>query len=140
MRSRVLAIRSRPGEAQLAKQRRERAAKARLKDIRECVVYTDNVPTSVEWVLITTDILTEAQHHVTTANRIWEAECLKAVVYTVDGEDLTRADAYVALCKAGYDREACERWWKRRCFQLSGKPNKVPEVAYKRRRKEEMLA
>ena len=112
-----------------------RAVQARIRHSRERVVYENNMPTRVKWILFR-DILPEVQYDLSAAHDIWCRDCYIPKIYIVDGKYLTRADAYVARGRAGNNRLACDNWWTASGFQSSGQI-KAPDLEYRRRRIQE---
>ena len=116
---------------------RARAATARILRSRQRVGYQNNIPNSVEWVIFW-DILIEEKKDSRKANKFWSMECYTPEIYIVDGEQVTRAEAYVARGQAGMERQACDKWWTASGFQPSG-DKRAPGIQWKHTRIQQLM-
>ena len=77
----------------------------------------------------------------TLASEIWENQCFIPDLYLAEGEEKTKAEAFLSWAKKGYRLEDCRRWWQHSnvAVWLQDQARPVDE-SWKKTRIDEMLA
>ena len=75
----------------------------------------------------------------TLANEVWDQSCYRLDKYWLDGQTVTKGEAFLEWCKQGYGVDYCRREWKQRARRLEGGGRQEVKSSWKEDRRRACL-